>query len=153
MICWQMGKTSRKAKIPPSDFKDTTSKNLLISIQAVTNIRNLTTTLAYLKIPTYSWTIVLIPNWTWFCSSLLPFNAQISNLWLTICMDPSTWLTLATWMMLLTAKFFTSSIMKIKKYLATKPNGIQTQLFLTEKLCTRSLSLYIMDFKIDLIYV
>ena len=48
-----MGKTSHKAKTPPSDFKITTPKNPLINNQAVTSIRNLTTTLAYLKIPIY----------------------------------------------------------------------------------------------------
>ena len=44
-------------------------------------MRNLTTTLIYPKIPTYSWTSALIPNWTWSCSRLLRFT-QISNLWL-----------------------------------------------------------------------
>ena len=54
-----------------------------INNQAVTSIRNLITTLAYPKIPTYCWTFASIPNWTWCCSSLLSFVAQISNLWLT----------------------------------------------------------------------
>ena len=48
------GKTSRKAKIPTGEFKVTTLKNLLINNQAVTSMRNLTTTLAYPKIPSYS---------------------------------------------------------------------------------------------------
>ena len=96
MIYWQMRKTSRKAKTPPGDLKVTTPKNPLINNQAVTNIRNLTTTLAHPEIPTYNWTFASIPNWTWSCSSLLSLDAQISNLWLTLCMDPSTWLTPAT---------------------------------------------------------
>ena len=96
MIYWQMGKTSRKTKTPLSDFKVTTPKNPLINNQAVTSIRNLITTLAYPKIPTYSWTFASIPNWTWSCNSLLSLNAQISNLWLTLYTDPSTWLTPAT---------------------------------------------------------
>ena len=82
MICWWMGKTSNKEKTSLSEFKVTTSKNPLINNQAVTSMRNLTTTLAYPKIPTYSWTFTLIPNWTWSYSRLLYF-AQISNLWLT----------------------------------------------------------------------
>ena len=77
-------------------FEITTPKNPLINNQAVISIRNLTTTLAYPKIPTYSWTFILIPNCTWSCSSLLSLDAHISNLWLTFSMDPSTWLTLAT---------------------------------------------------------
>ena len=40
MICYQIGKTSRKAKILPDDFKVITPKNLLINNQVVTNIRN-----------------------------------------------------------------------------------------------------------------
>ena len=54
VIYLQMGKTSRKAKTPPSDFKITTPKNPQINNQAVISIRNITTTLAYSKIPTYS---------------------------------------------------------------------------------------------------
>ena len=65
-----MGKTSRKAKIPPSEFKITTPKNLLINPpsefkittpknllindQAVTSMMNLTIALAYPNIPTYN---------------------------------------------------------------------------------------------------
>ena len=49
-----MGKTSHKAKTPPDEFKTTTLKNPLINNQAVTSMRNLTTTLSYPKIPTYS---------------------------------------------------------------------------------------------------
>ena len=78
-----MGKTFRKAKIPPGEFKVTTPKNPLINNQVVTSMRNLTTTLAYPKIPTYSWTFAPIPNWTWSCRSLLSFDAQISNMWQT----------------------------------------------------------------------
>ena len=125
MICWQMGKTSRRAKTLPGDFKVTTPKNPLINNQVVTSIKNLTTTLVYPKIPTYSWTFVSIPNWTWSCSSLLSLDAQISNLWLTLHTDASTWLTPVTWMLLAT-KFFTSLTMKIRKHLVTKPYGKQT---------------------------
>ena len=74
---------SCKAKTLSSDFKITTPKNPLINNQAVTSMRNLTTTLTYPNIPIYSWIFVPILNWTWSCSSLLFFDAQISNLWLT----------------------------------------------------------------------
>ena len=97
MICWQIRKTSCKLKTLSSDFNVTISKNPPINNQAVTSIRNLTTTLGYPKIPTYSWTFVSILNWTWSCSSFLSLDAQISNLWLTIWTDPNTWLTRATW--------------------------------------------------------
>jgi len=49
-----MEKTFRKAKTPLGEFKIITFKNPLINNQAVTSIENLTTTLAYPKIPTYS---------------------------------------------------------------------------------------------------
>lgn len=99
-----MEKTSRKAKIPPDDFKVTTPKNPLINNQTVISMRNFTTSLAYSKMPTYNWIFALIPNWTWSCSSILSFDAQISNLWLTLCMDPSIWLTLVTWMIVIGCK-------------------------------------------------
>ena len=106
MICLQTGKTSHKAKTSLSDFKVTTPKNPLINNKMVTSIRNHSTTLAYPKIPTYTWIFTLIPNWIWSCSSILSFDAQISNLWLTLCMDLSTWLTLATWMIVIGCKVF-----------------------------------------------
>ena len=83
MICWQMRKTSRKTKTPPGEFNAITPKNILINNQTVTSMRNLTTTLAYPKIPTYTWTFAPIPNWTWSYSRLLSFVTQISNMWLT----------------------------------------------------------------------
>ena len=81
---------------PIDEFKVTTPENPLINNQTITSIRNLTITLAYPKILTYSWTFISILNWTWSCSSLLSFDAQISNLWLTLCTNPSMWLFLAT---------------------------------------------------------
>ena len=54
VICLRMEKTFRKTKTLPGEFKITTPKNPLINNQAVTRMRNLTTTLTYPKIPTYS---------------------------------------------------------------------------------------------------
>ena len=88
MICWRMGKTSRKAKTPLGDFKVTTPKNLLINNQAVTSIKNFTTTLAYPKISTYSWTFALIPNWTWSCrrANIVASHKEKINLLVSISM-------------------------------------------------------------------
>ena len=47
------------------------SQESTINNQAVTSMRNLTTTLVYPKILTYSWTFAPIPNQTWSCSRLL----------------------------------------------------------------------------------
>ena len=47
MICWRMGKTSSKAKT--LEFQAIAPKNPLINNQAVTSMKNLTTTLAYPK--------------------------------------------------------------------------------------------------------
>ena len=34
-------------------------------------------------IPTYSWTLTLIPNWTCFVVTIFPFDAQLPSTWLT----------------------------------------------------------------------
>ena len=98
-ILWFIDKWRKphKAKTPPGNFKVTISKNSLINNQTVTSIRNLTNYLAYPEIPTHSWTFTPRSNWTWSCSSIFSFDAQTSNLWLTLCTDPSMWLTPATW--------------------------------------------------------
>ena len=50
-----MSNRGMEISLPPSsEFKVITPNNPLINNQAVTSIRNLTTTLAYLEIPTYS---------------------------------------------------------------------------------------------------
>ena len=41
VICWQMGKTFRKAKISPREFKVTILKNPLINNQAIISMKNL----------------------------------------------------------------------------------------------------------------
>ena len=43
-------------------------------------------------IPTYSWTLTLIPNWTCSVVTISPFDARLPSTWLTNCVDPSTWL-------------------------------------------------------------
>ena len=41
-------------------------------------------------IPTYSWTLTPILNWTCSIVTISPFDARLSSTWLTNCMDPST---------------------------------------------------------------
>ena len=67
------------AKTPQCDFQVTTPETPLISQQAVTS-KGIPSTL-----PTYSWTLTPIPNWT--CSVV---TVPLSDAWL-----PSTWLTIA----------------------------------------------------------
>ena len=93
----QVSVLSKQAqKPPPNEFKFITPKNPLINNQAITSMRNLTTTLAYPNIPTYHGTFASMPNWSWYCSSLLSFVAKISNLWLTT----------KTWMIVVGRKIF-----------------------------------------------
>ena len=65
-----MGKTNT-AKIPTGDFKVTTPENLLLSQQAVTNKG------IPVLIPTYSWTLTPIPNWTCSVVRISPFDARL----------------------------------------------------------------------------
>ena len=44
----------------------------------------------YYLIPTYSWTLTLIPNWTCSVMTVPLFDARLPNTWLTNCADPST---------------------------------------------------------------
>ena len=45
-------------------------------------------------LPTYSWTLTPIPNWTCFVVTISPFQCMAPSMWLTNrCTDPSTWLT------------------------------------------------------------
>ena len=78
VICLRMGK-NLTAKTPPGDFQVTTSEIPLLSQQAVTS-KGIPSTL-----PTYSWTLIPIPNWTYFVVTI-----PLSDAWL-----PSTWLTVA----------------------------------------------------------
>ena len=73
-----MGK-NLTVKTPPSDFQVTTPETPLLSQQAVTS-KGIPSTL-----PTYSWTLTPISNWT--CSVM---TVPLSDAWL-----PSTWLIVA----------------------------------------------------------
>ena len=83
MICLRMRK-NLKTKSPPGDFQVTIPETPLLSQQVVTSkwIPN--------TLPTYSWTLTPIPNWT--CSIVtVPFsNAWLPITWLNNYADPST---------------------------------------------------------------
>ena len=72
------------AKTPPSDFQVTTPKTPLLTQQAITS-KGIPSTL-----PTYSWTLTLIPNWTCSVVTVPLFDARLPSTWLTNCVDPST---------------------------------------------------------------
>ena len=78
MICLWIGK-NLTTKTPPGDFQVTTPETPLLPQQVVTS-KGIPSTL-----PTYSWTLTLIPNW--ICSIV---TVPLSDAWL-----PSTWLTVA----------------------------------------------------------
>ena len=68
-------------------------------------------------IPTYSWTITPILNWTCSIVTISHFQCMAPKTWLTIqCTEPNTWLTT-----------------NLRNFLVTKPNGVQTQQLLEEK--------------------
>ena len=47
-------------------------------------------------IPTYSWTLTPIPNWTYPVVTISPFDARLPSTWLTNCANPSMQLKLPT---------------------------------------------------------
>ena len=71
------------AKTPPGDFQVTTPETPLLSQQAVTS-KGISSTL-----PTYSWTLTPIPNWTCSVVTVPVFDARLPSMWLTNCTDPS----------------------------------------------------------------
>ena len=83
-------------------------------------------------IPTYSWTLTLIPNWTCSIVTISPFQCTAPNTWLTNCADPSTRLDHQLdkdvgWKILL---FITR--WRSWSCLVTKPYDVQTQQLLQE---------------------
>ena len=70
-------------KNPTGDFQVTTPKTPLLSQQAVTS-KGIPSTL-----PTYSWTLTPIPNWTCSIVTVPFFDAWLPSMWLTNCTDPS----------------------------------------------------------------
>ena len=77
-------KENLTAKTLPGDFQDTTPETPLLSQQVVTS-KGIPSTL-----PTYSWTLTPIPNWTCSVVTVPISDAQLPNMWLNKCADPST---------------------------------------------------------------
>ena len=102
------------AKTPLSDFQVTTSKTPLLSQQVVTS-KGITNTL-----PTYSWTLIPIPNLTYSIVTIPIFNAWLSSTWLTNCEDPSTRLQTPTKKVVGCKVLQFIHTMKIKKMLGHK---------------------------------
>ena len=65
------------------DFQVITPETSLLLQQAVTS-KGIPSTL-----PTYSWTLTPIPNWTCFVVTTLHFDARLPSTWLTNCADPN----------------------------------------------------------------
>ena len=127
MICLWMGKTYT-IKTPPGDFEVTTPKNPILSKQAVTSKG-----IQYL-IPTYSWTLTPIPNWTCFVVTISHFQCMAPSTWLTNrCADPNTWLNHQL------RKDVSCKVLQFiawwrsQSSLVTKPWGVQTQQLLQKK--------------------
>ena len=81
VICLQMGK-NLTAKTPPGDFQVTTPETPLLSQQVVTS-KGIQSTL-----PTYSWTLTPIPNWTCSVVTVPLSNARLPSTWLTVARIP-----------------------------------------------------------------
>ena len=101
-------------KTPPSDFQVTTPETPLLSQQAVTSkwISSI--------LPTYSWTLTLICNWTCSIMTIPLFDARLSNTWLTNCADPSTRLQTPTKKIVGSKVLQFIHMIKIKKMLGHK---------------------------------
>ena len=108
-----MGK-NLTAKTPPGNFQVTIPKTPLLSQQIVTS-KGIPSTL-----PTYSWTLTPISNWTCSIVTVPLFDAQLTSTWLTNCVDPSTRLQSPTKKVIDCKVLQFIHTMKIKKMLGHK---------------------------------
>ena len=113
VICLRMGK-NLTIKTPLDDFQVTTPETPLLSQQAVTS-KGIPCTL-----PTYSWTLTPIPNWTCSVVTVPLSNARLPSTWLTNCADPSTQLQSPTKKIVGCKVLQFIHMMKIKKMLGHK---------------------------------
>ena len=81
VICLRMGK-NLTAKTPPGNFQVTIPETPLLSQQAVTSKVILST------LPTYSWTVTPIPNWTCSVVTIPLSDARLPSTWLTVARIP-----------------------------------------------------------------
>ena len=102
------------AKTPPGDFQVTTPETPLLSQQTVKS-KGITSTL-----PTYSWTLTPLPNWTLSVVTVPLFDARLLSMWLTNYADPSTWLQTPIKKVVVCKVLQFIHMMKIKKMLGHK---------------------------------
>ena len=113
VICLRIGK-NLTTKTPPGDFQVTIPETPLLSQQAVTS-KEISSTL-----PTYSWTLTPIPNWTCSVVTIPLFDTRLPSTWLTSYVDPSTRLQTPTKKVVGCKVFQFIHTMKIKKMLGHK---------------------------------
>ena len=101
-------------KTPLGDFQVTTPETPLLSQQAVTS-KGIPSTL-----PTYSWTLTPIPNWTCSIVTVSLSDARLPSTWLTSYADPSTRLQSPTKKIVDYKVLQFNHMMKIKKMLGHK---------------------------------
>ena len=105
-----MGKTYM-AKTSPGDFKVTTLKNN----------KRLQVKESQYFIPTYSWTLTPIPNWTYSVVTISPFQCMAFSTWLTNSMRRSQYTTYSpTWERCWLQSSSIHHMMKITKFLGYK---------------------------------
>ena len=102
------------AKTPPGDFQVTTPETPLLSQQAVTS-KGIPSTL-----PTDSWTLTPIPNWTCSVVTVPLFDARLPSTWLTNYAGPSMQLQSPTKKIVCCKVLQFIHTMKIKKMLGHK---------------------------------
>ena len=125
-----MNRENLTAKTQPGDFLVTTIETPLLSPQAVTSKGILST------LPTYSWTLTPVPNWTCFVVTVPLFDARLLSTWLINCADRDFNHQLSR---LLVAKLFSSSTRRrSRRCLVTKPYGAHIQQLLQKKRWTRA---------------
>ena len=108
-------------------------RSTLLRIYYYHNKRLLVKESQYL-IPTYSWTLIPIPNWTCSVVTISHFQCTTLSMWLTNrCTDPSIWLTTNLRRMLAAKLFSSSTRWRSWSSLVTKLYSIQMQQLLQEK--------------------
>ena len=120
------------AKTPQGDFQVTIPETPLLSQQTVT-CKGIPSIL-----PTYSWTLTLIPNRICFVVTILLFDARLPSTWLINCVDSSTRLQLPTKKVVSCKVLQFIPMMKIKKMLGHKTQRCTYTATSSQELWTRA---------------
>ena len=99
-------------KTPPGDFQVTTPETPLLSQQKVQGIPS--------TLPTYNWILTPISNRTCSAVTVPLSDTRFPSMWLTSCVDPSTWLQSPTKKVVGCKVLQFIHTMKIKKMLGNK---------------------------------